>query len=520
MSAVAAIDGKNSALTARMLPIALRDTGWLMIQVGIGTAMLGLFFAWLVTHFEFPGRKYFDWLLVLPLAVPTYLSAYGWIEFLDYTGPIQEFVRAMTGAQSIRDYWFPDIRTTSGAAFVMTLVLYPYVYLSCRAFFLMQSGSVSSAARVLGATGRRAFFHITLPLSRPAVIVGVTLALMEVVNDLGAVQYFGVNSLTAVIYATWLNRNNFGGAAQLAVMIVLIIGLLIWLEQHARRQRTYLGRRDNHGGMTREHLSGSRAVFATLACLVLIGLGFGVPTGELLSLTVGKFGFEDLPFGFLPALRNTVLLASLGALLCVVLGYYSSWRSTATQRQSSKNLIRIATLGYAIPGTVLALGLIAPLGLFDSWLNTVTKMLFDWRPGLVFSGSFFALLYAYSVRFLAVSHNTLEAARIRRGSSVLDAGKVLGANKWRLIWSVDLPLLTPALLSAATLVFVECIKELPATLLLRPLGVDTLATLVYQQASAGLFDLAALPALAIILAGLAPVMLATHLSTRQRGRIK
>jgi len=517
VAALNAFGDGDSALAARMLPISLRDTGWLMGQVGVGTAVLGLFFAWLVTHFEFPGRRWFDWLLVLPLAVPTYLSAYAWVEFLDFTGPVQQLVRGLTGAEIIKAYWFPNIRTTSGAAFVMSLVLYPYVYLSCRAFFLMQSGSAASAARVLGANGWRTFFTVTLPLSRPAIIVGVTLALMEVVNDLGAVQYFGVNSLTAVIYAIWLNRGNFGGAAQLAVMIVLIIGLLIWLEQYARRKRAYLGGRDNQTTADRIFLTGGRAAAAFGACVVIIGLGFFVPVSELLTLSVKKLTMGALPSGLFPALRNTLLLASAGAAFCVLLGYYTSWRANDERAGFGKGLISIATLGYAIPGTVLALGLVAPLGMADAWFNTVTQAVFNWHPGLVFSGSFFALLYAYSVRFVAVSHNTLDAARRRRGKSLLDAGRVLGAHNWRLIWRIDLPTLTPAFLSAATLVFVECVKELPATLLLRPLGVETLATLVYQQASAELFDNAAIPALGIVLAGLFPVILATHLSTRRQG---
>lgn len=517
IAALVAFGDGNSALSARMLPVALRDTAWLMGMVGVGTAVLGLFFAWLVTHFEFPGRRWFDWLLVLPLAIPTYLSAYAWVEFLDFTGPAQEIIRAITGAQSIREYWFPEIRTTGGAAFVMMLVLYPYVYLSCRAFFLMQSGSVSSAARVLGATRWRTFISVTLPLSRPAIIVGVTLALMEVVNDLGAVQYFGVNSLTAVIYATWLNRGSFGGAAQLAISIVLIIGLLIWLEQRARCQRAYLSRRDSHAAAVREPLSPGNAALAFAACLLVIGLGFGVPLGELLALSSKKIAQGAIPSGLLSALSNTVLLASAGAALCLLLGYYTSWRSSDERNAASKGLMRIATLGYAVPGTVLALGLVAPLGAADGLLNTITKTLFDWKPGLILSGSFFALLYAYSVRFVALSHNTLDTARRRRGTSVLDAGQVLGVRGWRLIWKIDLPTLTPALLSAATLVFVECVKELPATLLLRPLGVETLATLVYQQASAELFDSAAIPALGIVLAGLVPVVWATRLSTRQHG---
>ncbi len=517
IAAFGAVPSGNSGLLARMLPIALRDTGWLMLQVGIATGTIGLLAAWLVAHFDFPGRRLLDWGLVLPLAIPTYLSAYAWVEFLDFTGPIQTGVRMLTGASSIRDYWFPEIQTPAGAALVMSLVLYPYVYLSCRAFFLMQSGSMTAASRVLGAGAYRTFFTIALPLSRPAIVVGVTLALMEVLNDLGAVQYFGVNSLTAVIYSTWLNRANFAGAAQLAVTIVLIVGILIWAEQHEAKRRRYLGHRDSQTPPPLERLYGWRAFAASAACTTLLALGFGVPVFELVSLSAKYLMAGRSVAGILPALFNTLTLAFMGALVCVVIGLYSArhFNSKRTGR-SAKGMLRIATLGYALPGTVLALGLTAPLGLLDGWLNDFTRATLDWMPGLIISGSFFALVYAYSIRFLAVSHNTLDAAIKRRGPSLLDAAQVLGAHGWRLAFRVDLPTLTPAIISAATLVFVECVKELPATLLLRPLGVETLATLVYQQASAEVFTSAALPALAIVLAGLVPVVLASHLSGRRR----
>lgn len=499
-----------------MLPIALRDTGWLMVEVGLATATIGLLAAWLVAHFEFPGRRLFDWGLVLPLAVPTYLSAYAWVEFVDFTGPVQQLIRMAIGATSVHDYWFPDIRTRPGAAFVMSLVLYPYVYLSCRAFFLMQSGATTAAARTLGASGLRTFFTIALPLSRPAIVVGVTLALMEVINDLGAVQYFGVNSLTAVIYSTWLNRANFPGAAQLAVTIVLIVGLLIRAEQHEGRKRRYLGQRDSQTPPPLERLRGWPAFAATAACTLLLLLGFGVPVIELANLSLKRLAVGQMLRGFGPAIFNTVTLALLGALLCVIIGLFSARRLNSDRlSEPTKGLIRLSTLGYAVPGTVLALGLIGPLGMVDGWVNDFSRAAFGWAPGLLFSGSIFALVYAYSIRFLAVSHNSLDAAIKRRGTSVLDAGRVLGAHGWRLTWRIDLPTLSPAILAAATLVFVECVKELPATLLLRPLGVETLATLVYQQASAGLFASAALPALTIVLVGLIPVVLASKLTGRR-----
>lgn len=505
----------GGGLAATMLPTALRETGTLMLSVGGITGVLGLLAAWLVTHFEFPGRRLFDWALILPLAVPTYLAAYTYVEFLDFTGPIQQAVRALTGAATLKDYWFPNIRTPLGAAFVLSMVLYPYVYVACRAFFLMQSSSLSAASRVLGAGAGRTFFTVTLPLSRPALVVGITLAMMEVVNDLGAVQYFGVNSLTAIIYSTWINRSNFGGAAQLAVTIVVVIGVLILAEQRARGSRAYLMHRDSRTPAVRVSLVGRGRWAASAFCGLLLLAGFGVPFGQLLQLSLRTLRPEALSLAASAGL-TTLLLGLCGAAITVALGVVAARQSLRGDAPVARGAIRLATLGYAIPGTVLALGLLQPLGGADLWINRATKALWDWRPGLILSGSVLALLYAYSIRFLAVSHSTLEAAMKRRGAHVLDAARVLGERGWGLLFRIDLPTLGPALLSAATLVFVEIVKELPATLLLRPLGVDTLATVVYARANVSLFAEAALPALCIVLVGVLPMVLGTRLSEGRR----
>ncbi len=454
---------------------------------------------------------------MLPLAIPTYISAYAWVEFIGFTGPVQEALRAVTGAQTLQDYWFPSLAGVPGAAFVMSLVLYPYVYMTCRAFFLMQSGNVESAARTLGASPRRAFFRIVLPLSRPALIVGTTLAMMEVVNDLGAVEYFGVKSLTAVVYATWVNRSNLAGAAQLALTLVGVIFALIWLEQWARKQRRFLNRRDTATPAPRAPLQAGGAALAVLFCMLVIGLGFGVPVAELLSTAIGRFSRGAVPAGLAPAALQTLSLALMGAVICMGLGYLTT-RQLHAEGRTGRGLIRLSILGYALPGTVLALGLIVPLGLIDGWINRAIMGLGGQPVGLVLSGSLAALLYAYAIRFLAVSHNTVEAARRRRGDNMLDAARVLGARRWRLFFRIELPTLRPALVGAAILVFVEVVKELPATLLLRPLGVETLATYVYQQAGIERFEAASVPAMLIIAAGLVPVMFLSRLSEGQKGQ--
>lgn len=505
--------GSGSGLTATMLPSALRDTGFLMLCVGVITGAVGLVAAWLVTHFEFPLRRLFDWALVLPMAVPTYLAAYTYVEFFGFTGAIQTFIRSINGATTLREYWFPEIKSPWGGVLVLSSVLYPYVYVACRAFFLMQSASLNIAARTLGAGPLRTFFSVTLPLSRPALVVGMTLAMMEVVNDLGAVQYFGINAITALIYSTWINRSDFGGAAQLAVTVVLVIGLLIIAEQRARRDRVYLASRDNRVPPARTHLRGAARWGALAFCTMLLLLGFGIPVGELTYLAFRLLLPETLSLT-LAALLPTVALAGAGAAITVAISLVAA--KLGRRGPASGGMIRLATLGYAIPGTVLALGLLQPLGQADLWFNRMTMWLMDWRPGLILSGSVAALLYVYSIRFLAVGHSTLDAAMKKRGDSMLHAGRVLGAGGLSLLFRVDLPTLTPALLSAATLVFVEIVKELPATLLLRPLGIDTLATMVYMRANVGLFAQAALPALFIVLAGLIPVILATRLGDRRK----
>lgn len=499
----------EGGLFSRMLPVALTETGLLLLFVGVFTAIVGLVSAWLVSSFEFPGRKFFQWAFILPLAVPTYISAYAWVEVMEFTGPIQTAIRAATGAKTIREYWFPDIRSLEGAAIVMSLVLYPYVYLSCRAFFLMQSGALVAASRALGANAWRTFFSIILPLSRPALIVGVTLALMEVLNDVGAVEFFGVNSITKIVYTTWLNRSNLPGAAQLALTAILLIGTLIWLEQYARRRRDYLTRRDSRVPPSLIKLSLPVGLLVTAFCAGIVFLGFGVPVLELLSTSINRVMRGALRPAIWPAFINTIMLAAGGALLCVSIGYFTARKMI--NRDGRGGWSFLATFGYAVPGTILAIGILVPLGFMDGLINDGTRAIWGVTVGLILSGSPIAILYAYTVRFLTVSHNNIEAAMKKRGLNLLDASHILGASKWRTLIEIDLPTLRPALVAAMTLVFVECIKELPATLLLRPIGLETLSTFVYAEASLENFEAAAVPALLIVAIALVPAILGGRL---------
>lgn len=506
--------GTEGGLFSRMLPVALRETGLLLLLVGVFTGFIGLFSAWLVSNFEFPGRKLFEWAFILPIAIPTYISAYAWVEVMDFTGPLQTAIRMMTGATSVQDYWFPDFRTIGGAAFVMSLVLYPYVYLSCRAFFLMQSGVLVAASRTLGASPWRTFRDVILPLARPALIVGVSLALMEVINDVGAVEFFGVNTITAIVYATWLNQSNLPGAAQLAVTTVVIIAGLIWLEQHERRKLDYLTKRDSRVPPSRLKLPPMVAIGALAFCAIIVGLGFLVPVAELLSTAMVRVMRGAVGVEIFEALWTTVWLALVGATICVAIGYFTARRMV--NADGSRNMSYLATFGYAVPGTVLAIGVLVPLGFLDSVINDATRAWFNVTVGLVLSGSPIAILYAYSVRFLTVSHNSLESAMKKRGVNLLEAAHVLGASRWRSLIEIDLPTLRPAIVAALTLVFVESIKELPATLLLRPLGLETLSTYVYAEASLENFESAAVPALLIVAIGLVPAILGGKLQSGER----
>jgi iron(III) transport system permease protein len=395
----------GGGLAPTMLPTALRETATLMAWVGLLTGVLGLVSAWLVTHFDFPLRRLFEWALVLPLAVPTYLAAYTYVEFLDFTGPIQQAVRAIFGGRRSTTTGSPTSSSPSGAAIVLSMRALPLRLRRAAPF-----SSCSRLARISprARSGRGAcatFFTITLPLSRPALVVGMTLAMMEVVNDLGAVQYFGVNSLTAIIYSTWINRSNFGGAAQLAVMIVLIIGLLILLEQWARRNRVYccIATAASHPS-ARTPVAAAGTGCTSCSALSCWRSASACGAGQLLVLAIRNLG---------PSTIGMTLSAwpDHGDPRRARRHHHRHHRAAvrpprSAHRRSARALIRIATLGYAIPGTVLALGLLQPLGQADLWFNRMTMAIADWRPGLILSGSIGALLYLYAIRFLACQHST------------------------------------------------------------------------------------------------------------------
>lgn len=494
-------------LAANVLPTALANTAALLLGVGLLCALIGVGTAWLVTQYEFPGRATFEWLLVLPLAIPTYITAYIYVEFLGFQGPLQTAFRALTGYRLLRDYWFPDPRNLAGAIFVMAIVLYPYVYLSVRALFGQQSATIMEAARTLGASRWPLFRRIGLPMARPALAAGLTLALLETLNDIGASEYLGVRSLTISIYTTWLNRNSLAGAAQIACVMLIMIVLLVAIEARLRGQRRFAIPVRQPRGLSRRPLTGRKALGASLACALPVLFGAALPTGFLFSEVLARGLLFKVDGTLLRNLGNALLLSGIAAALVVALGL----GIVAARRHGRETwlpaLTRLASLGYALPGTVLALGLLVPLAGFDNALVSALRAWFGVNPGLVLIGSGAALVIAYVVRFLAIAISGIESGLSRVSPRLDDAARALGATANEVVRQVHWPLARPAIAAAALLVFVDCLKELPATLLLRPLNLETLATTVYGHASRGVFEDGALAALLIVLAGLYPAII-------------
>ncbi|WP_248313238.1 iron ABC transporter permease [Bosea sp. F3-2] len=504
-------------LAANVLPTALVQTGLLLAGVGIVSAILGVGTAWLVTQFEFPGRRHFDWLLVLPLALPTYLTAYIYVEFLGFQGPLQSALRTLTGWRTLRDYWFPDPRNLPGAIAIMAIVLYPYVYLSTRALFSIQGATIVEAARNLGATPGRLFWRIGLPLARPALAAGLTLVLLETLNDIGATEYLGVRSLTLSIYTTWINRGSLPGAAQIACVMLLVVFLLIWTEALLRGQRRFALPVRQPRPLGRRPLRPRAALLAAIACALPVLFGAILPIGYLAAEILRRGLLAQLDPALLRLLGNALVLAGMASAIVLLLGLGIATANRAGRETWLKPLARLASLGYAVPGTVLALGLLIPVAALDNVLASAITTLFGIKPGLLLIGSGAALVLAYVVRFLTIGISGVESGLSRVSPRIDDAARALGAGQPEILRRIHWPLMRPAVAGAALLVFVDCLKELPATLLLRPLNLETLATVVYGHASRGVFEDGALAALLIILAGLYPAMLLAKTGTNRAG---
>ena len=498
-----------------VLPGYILTTLELLAGAAIGTILIGVCAAWLVTMCNFPFRRIFEWALVLPLAMPAYVVAYVYTDILEFAGPVQNLLRDMFGWTTSRDYWFPEIRSLGGAVVVMTMTLYPYVYLLARSAFLEQSSGVGEAARTLGCSPWAAFRRVSLPMARPSIVVGVSLVLMETLNDFGTVDFFAVQTLTTGMFNVWLVMNNTGGGAQIAVVMLIFVVFLLIAERAARRRRGYHDTSTRPGRAVRYEISGWRRVLAVVICTVPILIGFVIPAALLVSYAVEFYGVS-LNNRFPQAAFNSILLAAIAAGAAVVIGLFLAYAVRLRRSTSLRNLARFASLGYAVPGAVLAIGILFPFGAFDNAVDSFMRETFGISTGLILSGTIVAVLFAYVVRFLALAYGTLEAGLGRVTPHMDDAARTLKHGPAQALIKVNLPIIRGSIMTAAILIFVDCMKELPATLLLRPFNFDTLATYVYQFASDELLEECALGAVTIVAAGVIPVILLTRVMGRDR----
>ena len=492
-------------LVTTVLPEYIVNSLLIMVGVAIGGLIVGVPAAWFTTLCRFPGRKFFSWAMLLPMAFPAYVIAYAYTGLLDYAGPVQTSLRAFLGdPDGMR--WMPDIRSLPGAVIMLVLVLYPYVYLLARAAFLEQSACVLEVSRTLGCSPWQGFRRVALPLARPAIVAGVALALMEALNDFGTVQYFGVNTLATGIFRVWLGMGDAVTASQIAAILLLFVFALLALERWSRGRRSYAHSTTRYRPLPRYRLKGWRAFGAIVGCGLPVLLGFVLPSLMLLHWAVSNPEFWATR-AFVGLLRNSFLLAGVGAVLVVSAAIVLAYALRLHPTRATRMAVRVASAGYAVPGAVLAIGVLLPLAAFDHAIGSWAKQHLGISVGLIFTGSLAAVAYAYLTRFLTISFNAVEASLGKITYSMDFAARSLGRTPGATLLQVHLPIMRGTLLTAAILVFVDVLKELPATLVLRPFNFDTLATKTYDLASDERLAEAAGPALAIGLVGILPVYL-------------
>ncbi|MGB8623670.1 MAG: iron ABC transporter permease [Paracoccaceae bacterium] len=493
-------------LIATTLPRYLSNTVLLMGTVALLSAAIGSGAAWLVTMYRFPGGRWLEWLLLLPLAIPAYVGAYALVDFLEYAGPVQSGLRGIFGWSSAQDYWFPEIRSRGAAVLVLSAALYPYVYLLTRAAFREQSGGVYEVARALGTGPVGRFLRVGLPLARPAIATGAAIVMMETVNDYGVVQFFAVQTLTTGIFSTWLEGGNAGGAAQIATVILGLILALMALEKISRRKMRFFNTTRHSRPVTPIRLDGWRAWAATTLCAIPFAFGFVLPVGVILSHALNSTDAWLAP-GLPQALLNTLTVCGAAAVATMTAALFLVYGVRLTSRALPRLLLPVTTIGYAAPGAVLGVGLLIPMATADNALADLVQRLTGTDIGLVMTGSAFAIIYAYCVRFFAIAQGAADSAMGRITPSLPMAARSLGRTARGTLTAVYLPLIRGSIGTGLLLVFVDCVKELPATLLLRPFGFNTLATRVYEKASLENISGAAPAALLVIAVGLLAVLL-------------
>ena len=499
-------------LISSVLPRYFANTLILMVGVAVFTAFFGAAAAWLVAMYRFPGQRWLDYALLFPLAIPAYIGAYALVDFLDYAGPLQTAMRAAFGWRDARDYWFPQVRAHGPAIVVLGSALYPYVYLLARAAFREQSGCSYEVARALGAGPWALFWRVGLPLARPAIATGVALALMETVADYGTVQHFGVQTLTTGVFSTWLTGNNAGGAAQIAGVILALIFVLLALERISRRNARFYRLSKATRPIAPLPLSGVWAWAATAFCALPFAVGFVLPVLVMLGHALKRPDVWLAP-GLVPALGNTVLVGGIAAALTVLAALFLVYGTRMIGRDLARMVLPATLIGYAAPGAVLALGLLLPLAALDHRVADAVLWMTGHDPGLIMTGTSAAIVLAYFVRFFGIAQGALDAAFGRVSPSLPMAARSLGRSAGGALRGVYLPLMKGSVATALLVVFVDCVKELPATLLLRPFNFNTLSTRVFELASLEKLGEAAPAALLVMAVGLAAVGLlarATH----------
>ena len=483
----------------------LLNSATMMIGVGIGTTIIGVGCAWLTSLCEFPGKRLFAWALLLPLAFPAYIIAYTYTGMFDFAGPVQSWIRELTG-WGYRDYYFPEIRSLGGAITMFSLVLYPYVYLLSRAAFLEQSVCVLEVSRTLGCSVWSSFYRVALPLARPAIVAGLSLALMETLADYGTVSYFGLGVFTTGIFRTWFGLGDSVAAAKLASILLLFVFSLVIIERWSRKQAQYHHATYRYQALPQYRLRGVRALLAFIACLLPLLLGFLLPAFQL-----GLWALETydtmLDASFVRLTLNSVGLALTAAILALFLALFLTYGRRVLGGAGIGASIRVVATGYAIPGTVIAVGVIIPFAWIDNWLDSLLQQHFGLSTGLLLSGTVFALLFAYQVRFLSISIQSVESGLAKIKTSMDEAARSLTCSPREILLKVHIPLMRGTVLTALLIVFVDVMKELPATLILRPFDFNTLAVRAFELASDERLADSSTAALTIVAVGLLPVIL-------------
>jgi len=494
-------------LGSTILPTLAVNTAWLIIGVAIGSLLLGVPLAWLTVMCEFPGRRFLDWALMLPFALPAYVLAFVFVGVFDFSGPLQSGIRELFG---LPRNWSVEVRNTFGVIIVMTLVLYPYVYMLARVSFLGQGQSAYEAGRSLGLGPWAAFARVSLPMARPGIIAGLSLALMEALADFGAVSVFNYDTFTTAIYKSWFGFFDLQSAAQLASILLTLVLVALVVERRFRDRARFA--ESGRGGRRRIRLTGGAALAAAVFAWGVLIAAFVAPVVQLLSWAWESRGGLDARY--LDLFIHTLSLGVMAGVLTVVAAFVLAYANRYHGDASTAFSVRVGTLGYALPGSVLAVGVMLSLTWIDNRVADGLEWLLGGEVGLFLSGTVLALLMAYFARFLAVAYGPVDSGLERIRPSVRDAARSLGAGQWETVWRVYLPMLRPGLLTALLLVLVDVMKEMPATLLLRPFGWDTLAVRIYELTSEGEWERAALPAVALLMVGLVPVILLVRKSAR------